>query len=141
MGKLFKLKNSGFTVIEVLITLFVTAGLILIGSLCLKGYEDELILNNTVKETITALEQASRVSTIRRERVDVEYLPESSQIAIVGIHFRRTIFVNKKVKIQNLENLRISSKGILSPRTITFLSNKSRKKIKLQMTWGRIIYD
>ena len=53
-------KINGFSLLEVIITLGVCCGILLIGSLQLKRYQEKLIFDNTVKQVTTALDQTSR---------------------------------------------------------------------------------
>ncbi|RVU71291.1 Prepilin-type cleavage/methylation protein [Lactobacillus xujianguonis] len=122
-----------------MITLIIACGLALIGTLHLKEYQLDLLLNNSVKETVTAIEQASRISTINREQTSVSYLPASSYLVLNGIHFHRQIELDPRIKIKNLQDFSISRNGTISPRTIEFTNGRKVKKIKIQMTWGRAI--
>lgn len=132
-------KIKGFTILESVITLAVSCMLILIGSLKMDSYEEQLLLINTERQVRTAIEQAARVSTIKHERISVWYYAKQSYLQFRGNSYSRRLDIDKKIKISGLSNFFISSTGSMSPRTITFSSDKNVKQLKLQMMWGRTV--
>lgn len=135
------IKVKAFSLLEMIITLGISCALLLIGSLELKNYQEDLIFNNTIKQTLLALDQGSRISTLNHTEVTVSYLPRSKKIVLLGKNFTRQFDVDSSIQIKNLDDFSISKDGIISPRTIAFVSNRKIKRIKIQMAWGRIIYD
>lgn len=135
------IKVKAFSLLEMIITLGISCGLLLIGSLELKSYQEDLIFNNTIKQTLLALDQASRISTLKRTDVSVSYLPHSQKIVILGKNFTRQLDIDPSVRIKNLNDFSISKNGIISPRTITFMSKRRIKQVKIQMAWGRVVYE
>ncbi len=134
-------KISGFSVLEMLITLMVTCSLILLGSLELKAYQQNLIFADTVKQVMLALEQGSKVSTINQSRISVTYLPRSHRLVMLGKDFKRNIAIDHSIDIDNLTDFDISAKGMINPRTITFRDQYQTKKVNIQMAWGRVTDD
>lgn len=134
-------KIKGFTVVETLITLLITCTLISLGSLELSAYRQHLILTNTIGEATALVKQGARVSALTGSPMIITYFPQSHHLMVVGVHYHRDLQLNAHVRISNLSNLKISGRGTLSPRTITFASGKQVKKIKLQMLWGKVVND
>lgn len=130
-----------FTLLETMITLIIFAGLLLLSVVQLKGYRDELILDNTSRELRSTIEQAARVSTIRHEGITITYFPVSKRLCFKNKNYFNKLDLDKSVKIDDFPKLEISSNGIMAPRTITLISRKGVRKIKLQMMWGRAISD
>lgn len=132
-------KLKAFTVLETMITLAVSCMLILIGSLKMSSYENQLLLLNTERQVKTAIEQAARVSTINHEKISVIYFDKDSYIQFRGQSYTRKLNVNEKIKMSGLSNFNISSSGSMNPRTITFSNGNNVKVLKLQMMWGRAV--
>ena len=103
-----------FSLIETIITLGICCGILLIGTLQLKRYQERLIFDNTVKEVTTAIDQASRISTITGVDLD------------------------EKIKISGLNKFHFDKHGYSAPGTVTFSGYGLEKKIKYQMLWGRV---
>lgn len=135
------IKVKAFSLLEVIITLGISCSLLLIGSLELKSYQEDLILNNTIKQTLLALDQGSRISTLNRTEVSVSYLPHSKKLVLLGRNFTRQIDIDPSVQIKNLNNFSISKNGIISPRTLTFMNKRKTKQVRIQMAWGRVVYE
>lgn len=68
-------KLTGFSLLEMVITLLIATSLLLIGTLKLKSFQEELLFNSTIKEVATALEEGGRLSVIKRTEVDVACFP------------------------------------------------------------------
>ncbi|WP_143451899.1 pilus assembly FimT family protein [Lactobacillus apis] len=51
-----KASQRGFTVIEMVITLAISIGVIMLGTVCLDGYNEKMMLNNTTKEVKSTIE-------------------------------------------------------------------------------------
>ena len=134
-------KLVGFTILETLISLIIMCGLLTIGTFYLKDYQADIILENTVKETMTALEQGSRVSLLNDEETNITYFAKSSRVVISSDHFKRNIDIDKSIRIKNLSQFGISRKGTIRPRTLYFTNGKKDKKVRIQMTWGKMLYE
>lgn len=130
---------GGFTILETIITLTVSCMLILIGSLKMDSYENQLLLINTERQVKTAIEQAARISTINHEKISVIYFAKDSYIQFKGQSYIRRLNINEKIKMSGLSNFNISSSGSMNPRTITFSNDNNVKVLKLQMMWGRAV--
>ena len=124
-------KLAGFSLLEVIITLGVCCGILLIGSLQLKRYQEKLIFDNTVKRVTTALDQTSRYSTIKEVTIGVSYLARSNQILFSGGKYHKSIPVDQNIKITGLT-------GYSKPGTVTFSGYGMEKSLKYQMLWGRV---
>lgn len=138
---MLRIKSSGFSILETVITLTVSCMLIMVGSLKMEGYENHLVLVNTERQVKTAIEQAARISTIKHEKINVVYLSKQSYIQFKGSSYTRRLDIDGRVKISGANHFYISSSGSLSPRTLTFSNSKDTKTLKLQMMWGRAIDD
>lgn len=136
-----KLKQSGFTLLEMVITLAISIGLLTFGSLYLDGYKKELILENTVKEVKGELEQAARISTIKHQSSYISYFPSAKVLMISRAGEKKELKIDPSIKIYNLGNFKISANGSIKPQTITIGNNQHERKIRVQMTWGRMIND
>lgn len=134
-----KIKLTGFSLVEMMVTLVISISLIMLGVVQLGTYQDQLILNNTTKEVKSSIEQAARVCTIRHQAIMINYYPVSKRIALIGKNYSRQIKLDSQIEVYNLTSLKISAKGSISPQTITISNHKSSQKIKLQMMWGRVI--
>lgn len=133
-------KLTGFSLLEMVITLLIATSLLLIGTLKLKSFQEELLFNSTIKEVATALEEGGRLSVIKRTEVDVACFP-SGGITLYGDNVQENFRFDSRIKIDNLNGFHISKTGISAPRTLVFRDQDRRRKIKLQMAWGRINYE
>lgn len=136
-----RIKCSGFTILESVLTLAVSCMLIMIGSVRMDSYENHLVLVNTERQVKTAIEQVARISTIKHERINVAYFEDQSYIQFKGNSYTRKLTLDKRVKLSGTTRFYISDNGSMSPRTITFSNGKNTKNLKLQMMWGRAIDD
>lgn len=132
-------KQSGFTVIEMVITLTISISLVLVGTIQLETYKEKLILDNTANEIKSSIEKAARVATLRNEPTVIKYFPYSKKISIVGQTYSRKFKIDSHIDIYNLSRLKISKNGSIPPHTIRITNHKNTKEVKLQMTWGRAI--
>lgn len=131
-------KLAGFSLLEVIITLGVCCGILLIGSLQLKRYQEKLIFDNTVKRVMTALDQTSRYSTIKEVTIGVSYLARSNQILFSGGKYHKSIPVDQNIKITGLDHFKFNLTGYSKPGTVTFSGYGMEKSLKYQMLWGRV---
>lgn len=141
MEKLLKLirnKYRAFTLIETMITLAICCGMMLIGSLQLKKYQNRLVFDNTVKEVTAALDQASRISTIEGHGVTVIFSENQHYIELVGGGHEKHVNINENIDIKGLTNFVFSKTGRSAPRTVTISGYGMKKAIKYQMLWGRM---
>lgn len=134
-----KAELTGFTVIEIVITLAISITLVLLGTIQLETYEDKLILDSTAKEIKSSIEQAARIASLREEATIIRYFPNTKKISINGLSYSRDIEIDSHIDIYNLSYLRISDTGSMPPHMISITNHKNKKKVKLQMTWGRAI--
>lgn len=134
-------KITGFTILETLITLIITCSLLMVGTLKLKDYQSEIILNNTIKEVIAEIEHAGRECVIRHKKIGIKYTSKT-----LGVQFRdgngynHTLRKDERVEIRRFENFNISLNGSISPQTLVFRNDNRMKRVKIQMVWGRVIY-
>ena len=92
-----RIKASAFTLIETLITLTICCGILLIGSLQLRKSQNRLIFDNTTKEVMAALDQASRISTIYLVQIII------SKLRLIKILILKDS-VNSALAVQDLLN-------------------------------------
>lgn len=135
---MLKRKISAFTLIETLVSLGICCGILLIGSLQLKNYQDRLIFDNTVREVAVSLDQASRVSTITQSAVTVMFSEEKHYLRLIGQGYHKQVDIDPGVEITGLERFRFSSDGHSSPKTVIFRGYGMKKSVKYQMLWGRV---
>lgn len=136
-----KASQRGFTVIEMVITLAISIGVIMLGTVCLDGYSEKMMLNNTTKEVKSTIEQAATISTIKHVASYIRYYPNSNMLTVTRAGHRKVVKIAPQIKIYKLSDLWISSSGSMSPRTIVITNRQERKTIRLQMMWGRVIDD
>lgn len=134
-----KLKKSGFTLIEMMITLTISISLVMLGTVNLKKYDEKLILDNTTREVKSSIEQAARISTIEHEPTLISFYPESKYLTIKRNHDYQNIKINSQIEIYNLSNFKISAKGSMAPHTVVITNHHETRRIRLQMMWGRAI--
>lgn len=135
---LIKNKLSAFSLIETIITLAICCGMLLIGSLQLKQYQNSLIFDNTVKEVTASLDQASRVSTIKGCAVIVMFSQDQHYLRLYGDGYDKHINIDPEIKITGLKRFRFSSSGRSTPASVSFRGYGMEKKVKYQMLWGRM---
>lgn len=133
-----KTNFEGFSLLEVLITLGICCGILLIGSLQLKRYQEKLIFDNTVKQVTTALDQASRYSTIKEVTIGASYLAKSNKIWFSGRKYQKMVPIDENISIIGLEHFKFNQTGYSKPGTITFNGYGMERTLKYQMLWGRV---
>ena len=136
-----KVNLKGFTLVEMVVTLAIAIIITGIGAIELNAYKEKLILENTVGEIRSAVEQAARVSATSKQACVVRYFPDLKEIEFVGDNYFKSLKISQPIHVYNLSNLQISTTGSMAPHTITISNDKNTRKIKLQMTWGRAIND
>ena len=133
-------RSRGFTILEALITLTIVCLIMVIGTLQLKEYQTKIIFYNSIERFNAALEQASRVATIRKEKIDIEYFSESHLMYLEGEKgYYRKIKFDDNMKINQIVDYSISSSGMSKPKRIIFSDGKHRKVENVQMAWGKRI--
>ncbi|WEV71457.1 Prepilin-type cleavage/methylation protein [Lactobacillus sp. ESL0785] len=129
----------GFTVIEMIITLIISISLVLLGTIEIKEYREQLILDNTVREVKSSIEQAARICTIRHTAIKINWRPGTNELNFRGPEYARLVHLDSRIKISSMKVLQIKNDGSLSPQTITINNAKHSRKLRLQMLWGRAI--
>lgn len=132
-------KLRAFTIVEMVITLVVSLGLVTLGAIEITRYKEKMILTNTTQELKSSIEQAARISTIRHRAALIRYYPTLKKVTITGTGYSQVLNIDPHIDIYNLSNLKISATGSMPPHSITVTNHKDTRKIKLQMTWGRAI--
>lgn len=131
---------AAFSLLEMIITLFIATTLLLIGTLQTRSFEEQLLFTATVRQVTSALEQAGRTSITRKTEINASHF-SSGTLSIYGEHYRKDYHLDPRVKVYNLQGFHISQNGISAPRTLIFSDQRRKKVIKLQMAWGRMIYE
>ncbi|MDF7672201.1 prepilin-type N-terminal cleavage/methylation domain-containing protein [Lactobacillus sp. ESL0701] len=140
LKRAIKVKLGGFTLIEMVVCLAISLSLIMLGTVEIASYREQLILNNTAKEIKSSIEQAARFSTIKHETVTLIYQPQTKILVFVGDGFSQQMQIASTITVYGLHGRTvISAKGMLAPLTITIEDGHHSQKIKLQMQWGRAI--
>lgn len=129
---------QAFSLVETLVTLGIFCGILLIGSLHLKKYQERLIFDNTVREVTTALDQASRISAITGEGVLVNFSESAHYLKLSGKTCNKRIDIDKNMKISGINRFRFDQHGYSSPGTVRFSGYEMEKNVKYQMLWGRV---
>lgn len=141
-------KSKAFTLIETVVIAAVMILMLLIGTFYLKGYQENLELINARRQVRTVINEACREAVVKKAVRRVNFLPETHQL-YVGRSLSNTspvdnfevkkITLGKDITIYNLDNVIISTKGSISPRTIVIKNKKKTLKVKVQMMWGKMI--
>lgn len=122
--------------------------MILVGTFYLKGYQENLELINARRQVRTLMNEACREAIIKGSVRRVDFLPETHQLCVgrstgntspVDTFEKKKVNIGKDIMIYNLDNVHISPKGSISPRTIVIKSKKKTLKVKVQMMWGKMI--
>lgn len=137
---LLQQKNSGFTLIETSIVLFIFCLIFTIPALKLENFKEELELKNTSRLISSVIDTTTRRALLNKKVYNISYFKNSKQIHISQGNDIQTIKVSSKVNIEHLDNIFVSNKGSIAPKTIVIRSKNKQKIIKVQMKWGRMIY-
>lgn len=132
---------KGFTLIETIITLTVTCLLVLMPTLYVKNIKEQMILDNSTRQIKSTINKYMHLATVEKKNYIFLYFDNNSSIEIKGSDRTSKIYLDRHVKVYNLDNLYINNHGRVSPRTITVRNGNKEKKIKLQMAWGRMIEE
>ena len=133
-------KLAGFTILETLITLIITCSLLMIGTLKLKDYQSEMRLNNAMRQVVATIEQAGRTSVIRNKKMTGRYTSKTLAIQFANDNFI-TLHLDPRIESKRWEGFTISKTGMMRPITIILADGNHMKSVKIQMAWGRIIYE
>lgn len=132
---------KGFTLIESLIALAIFCSLFFVGSLQLESYREKIIFEKSVQEFEMALSQACRRAAINHEQVTVNFHPTDNELRIVGTTYHRSLYFDQAISLSIFNDYQISASGSAPPKTFKISSKEKSKKIKMQMSWGRMIID
>ena len=132
-------KIKAFTLIETIVTLSVVCLLVLMPTLYVKNIKEQIVLDSTTNQIKSTINKYLHLSVVERKPYFLSYFDNNSSIQIMEPHKVSKIYLDKHIKVYNLDNFYISNKGTISPRTITVKNGDKEKKIKIQMTWGRMI--
>lgn len=145
MAKLDKSNSKGFTLLEALITLFIVCLLATVGSLQLKEYRTQLVFYAAIEKFRNSFERASRMAVLKNQNVCIDYSEYDRCLIIKSKNGEERIDMPANLTIfnrnANLHNYEIQRNGSVSPTTLRFAYGKYSKKLRIQMTWGKIIYD
>ncbi|GAA3636674.1 hypothetical protein GCM10022297_14070 [Lactobacillus hamsteri] len=133
-------KLTGFTILESLITLIITCSLLMIGTTKLKDYQSEIRLNNAMRQVVATIEQAGRVSVIKQRKMTGRYDSKTLAVQFAGDKFI-TMHLEPGIESRRWEYFKISHTGMMKPITIILANGNHMKKARIQMAWGRIIYE
>ncbi len=149
-------KTRGFTLIETVVTLAVVCLLVLMPTLYVKNIKEQVVLDNStrqVKSTInkylhlatvkkkSTINKYLHLATVKKKSYFLSYFDNNSSIQIREPHKVSQVYLDKHIRVYNFDNLYISNRGTISPRTITIKNDKKENKIKIQMTWGRMVEE
>lgn len=140
LKRAIKVKLGGFTLVEMIVCLAIALSLVMLGTVEITSYREQLILNNTTKEVKSSIEQAARFSIIKHEAVTMMYEPQTKKIVFIGSGFSQQIQIAPTITVFGLHGRTvITANGTLAPQTITIDDGHHSQKIKIQMQWGRAI--
>ncbi|QNQ82516.1 type II secretion system protein [Lactobacillus sp. PV037] len=141
-------KSKGFTLIEAIVITAVVTLLSLVGTVYLKGYQENLELVGARRQVRMVINEACHEAVIKKSMRRINFSTETHQLS-VGRSFSNTspmdTFENKKISfgknimIYNLDGMLISSNGTINPRTIVIKNKNKKLKVKVQMMWGKMI--
>ena len=106
-------KLRGFTLIETVVTLAIVCLLVLMPTLYVKNIKEQVVLDNSTRQVKSTIDKYLHLATVKKKSYFLSYF----------------------------DNLYISNRGTISPRTITIKNGNKEKKIKIQMTWGRMVEE
>lgn len=141
-------KSKAFTLIETVVIAAVMTLILLIGTFYLKGYQENLELINARRQVRMVINEACREAVVKKAVRRVNFLPETHQLYVgrslsntspVDTFEVKKVTLGKDIMIYNLNNVIISTKGSISPRTIVIKNKKKTLKVKVQMMWGKMI--
>lgn len=84
-------KLAGFSLLEVIITLGVCCGILLIGSLQLKRYQEKLIFDNTVKRVTTALDQNIKITGLDHFKFNLTGYSKPGTVTFSGYGMEKSL--------------------------------------------------
>lgn len=134
-------KTKGFSLPEVIVSLFIFCIILSLGSLRLEDFKRQLVLENAVKEVATAIEQAGHVNAINGQEINVSYFPKSHKLIFYGKDYAKRLSLDEHISVSNLTDFSVAKNGTIAPRTVTFSDGHHQKHLKIQMNWGKIIYE
>ena len=132
---------KAFTLIETIVTLTIICLLVLMPTLYVKNIKEQIILDSTTRQIRSTINKYLHRSTVEKKSYFLSYFDNNSSIQIMEPHQVSKVYLNRHVRVYNFNNLYISNRGTISPRTITVKSGSKEKKIKIQMTWGRMVEE
>lgn len=139
MGRLQKVKNKGFTLVETIIILFVFCLIFTIPSLKLTQFKSDLELSNTTRLVKSIIESSTRKSLLEKNAIFIHYSEENNRISVKQGKSMQYFPINHQIKIDNLNHVFVNPKGSISPCTIMIKNKNKKRMIKIQMKWGRMI--
>lgn len=139
MVRLLKHRSKGFTLIETSIVLFVFCLIFTIPTLKLVDFKERIELRNTTRLVKSVIENSTRKALLNRKVYRISYYKNDHEIDVRSGNESTHIPINPDITIDNLFNVYISNNGTVSPRTITVIGKKRQERIKIQMSWGRMI--
>ncbi|AXQ18887.1 type II secretion system protein [Lactobacillus johnsonii] len=134
-------KTRGFTLIETVVTLAVVCLLVLMPTLYVKNIKEQVVLDNSTRQVKSTINKYLHLATVKKRSYFLSYFDNNSSIQIREPHKVSQVYLDKHIRVYNFDNLYISNRGTISPRTITIKNDKKENKIKIQMTWGRMVEE
>ncbi len=126
---------------EVIISLFIFCSVLLVGSLQIKDFKQQLVLESTVQEVAGAIEQAGHVNAINGQEINVSYFPKSHKLIFYGKGYAKRLNLDEHISVSDLTDFSVAKNGTIAPKTVTFTDGQHQKKLKIQMNWGKLIYE
>lgn len=134
-------KLRGFTLIETVITLTIVCLLVSMPTLYVKNIKEQVVLDNNTRQVKSTLNKYLHLATVKKKSYFLSYFDNNSSIQIKEPDKVSKVYLDKHIRVYNFDNLYISNRGTISPRTITVKNGKKENKIKIQMTWGKMVEE
>ncbi|MDE7049300.1 MAG: type II secretion system GspH family protein [Lactobacillus sp.] len=134
-------KIKAFTLIETIVTLAVVCLLVLMPTLYVKNIKEQIVLDSSTRQIKSTINKYLHRSTVERKSYFLSYFDNNSSIQVMEPDKVTKVYLDRHVRVYNFDNFYISNRGTISPRTITVKNGNKEKKIKIQMTWGRMVEE
>ncbi|WP_250697994.1 type II secretion system protein [Lactobacillus johnsonii] len=102
---------------------------------------EQVVLDNSTRQVKSTINKYLHLATVKKKPYFLSYFDNNSSIQIKEPHKVSQVYLDKHIRVYNFDNLYISNRGTISPRTITIKNGNKEKKIKIQMTWGRMVEE
>lgn len=135
------MRSKAFSLSEAVIALGIVCLMTSLGVMKFQEFNRKIAFDNSVMQFKMALEQAGRVATINNEEVKILYFNDSKCLEIEAKEYEHKVLLDQAIDSNTIREYKISEKGMMSPKTISFTDGVHHRDLKIQMAWGRIICE